>query len=75
MRLPSKRQYADYYEVIKKPIALEEIKARLDARNYASLEEVRQDFELCFKNAKRYNQRESQIWKDAKHLQVSAVQA
>jgi chromatin structure-remodeling complex subunit RSC4 len=26
----------------------------------------------CFQNAKRYNQKESQIWKDAKHLLVSS---
>ena len=70
MRLPSKRQYPDYYDVIKQPIALEDIKVRLDGNKYTSLDDVRQDFELCFKNARRYNVRESQIWRDAKSLQV-----
>ena len=71
MRLPSKRQYPDYYVQIKRPIALDDIKSKLEARDYLSLEDVRQDFEACFRNAKRYNMKESQIWRDAKFLHVS----
>ncbi|KAH9849212.1 Bromodomain-containing protein [Lenzites betulinus] len=73
MRLPSRRQYADYYVQIKRPIALDDIKAKLEANEYAFLEEVRQDFETCFRNAKRYNMKESQIWKDAKFLHKLAT--
>lgn len=72
MRLPSKRQYADYYQQIKRPIALDDIKSQLDIGAYQSFEDVRQDLETCFRNAKRYNMKESQIWKDAKSLHVSA---
>lgn len=71
MRLPSKRQYPDYYVQIKHPISLDEIKTHLDTKSYDTLEAVRQDLETCFRNAKRYNMKESQIWKDAKHLHVS----
>ena len=71
MRLPSRRQYPDYYLQIKRPIALDDIKTKLDRREYASLEDLRQDFDTCFRNANRYNMRESQIWKDAKFLHVS----
>ena len=70
LRLPSKRQFPDYYQVIKKPIALEDIQKQLEDLEYSSLEELREDFETCFKNAKKYNVRESVIWKDAKSLQV-----
>lgn len=70
MRLPSKRQYADYYQQIQNPIALDEIKSRIETGKYPSLDAVRQDLELCFKNAKKYNMRDSPIWKDAKHLHV-----
>jgi chromatin structure-remodeling complex subunit RSC4 len=70
MRLPSRRQYPDYYEQIKRPIALDDIKRRLEGGSYAFFDEVRGDFEQCFKNAKKYNMKESQIWKDAKHLHV-----
>ncbi|KAH9829449.1 Bromodomain-containing protein [Rhodofomes roseus] len=68
MRLPSKRQYPDYYVQIKKPIALDDIKAQLDALAYASFEDAKHDLETCFRNAKRYNIRESQIFQDAKVL-------
>ncbi|KAI1793092.1 Bromodomain-containing protein [Ganoderma leucocontextum] len=68
MRLPSKRQYPDYYVQIKRPIALDDIKSKLETREYATLDAVRQDFETCFRNAKRYNMKESQIFKDAKFL-------
>ena len=75
LRLPSKRQYPDYYEQIKRPIALDDIKRRLEGGGYAFFDEVKGDFELCFKNAKKYNMKESQIWKDAKHLHVSRIYA
>ncbi|KAI0078855.1 Bromodomain-containing protein [Panus rudis PR-1116 ss-1] len=68
MRLPSKRQYPDYYQQIKHPISLDEIKQQLDRGAYTSFEDVRQDLEQCFKNAKRYNMKDSQIWRDAKYL-------
>lgn len=72
MRLPSKRQYPDYYQLIKKPSSLDEIKKGLDLGTYQSLEAVKDDLELCFSNAKKYNQKDSTIWLDAKALHVCA---
>ncbi|CAL1694422.1 unnamed protein product [Somion occarium] len=68
LRLPSKRQYPDYYQQIKAPISLDEIKQKLETKAYSSFDEVKQDLERCFRNAKRYNMKDSQIWKDAKQL-------
>ncbi|KDQ63230.1 hypothetical protein JAAARDRAFT_147324 [Jaapia argillacea MUCL 33604] len=68
LRLPSRRQYPAYYTQIKRPIALDDIKTNLNSGAYSSFEEVKQDFETCFVNAKRFNIKESQIWKDAKSL-------
>jgi chromatin structure-remodeling complex subunit RSC4 len=70
LRLPSKRQYADYFQQIQNPIALDEIKSRIESGKYPNLDAVRLDLELCFKNAKKYNMKDSPIWKDAKHLHV-----
>ncbi|KAL5535989.1 hypothetical protein ACEPAF_4083 [Sanghuangporus sanghuang] len=72
LRLPSKRQFPDYYEIIKQPVALDDIKSQLENHAYASLEALREELDTCFRNAKRYNQRESVIWKDAKTLQKLA---
>lgn len=68
IRLPLKRQYPDYYFVIAQPICLDDIKKKIDDGRYPSLDDVRQDFELCFTNAKRYNMKDSPIWLDAKFL-------
>lgn len=70
IRLPSKRQYPDYYQQIKHPISLDEIRQQLEALAYGSIGAVRHDFDICFRNAKKYNMKESQIWKDAKVLHV-----
>ncbi|KAI9438434.1 RSC complex protein [Lactarius psammicola] len=68
LRLPNKRMYPDYYTIIKKPIALDKIKSQLDTGEYSSLIAVKSDLEQCFRNAKRYNLKESQIFNDAKFL-------
>ncbi|KAH0838060.1 Bromodomain-containing protein [Lanmaoa asiatica] len=68
MRLPSKRHYPDYYNFTTHPICLDDIKKKIDEDRYPSLDDVRQDFELCFANAKRYNMKDSPIWLDAKFL-------
>ncbi|KAJ7161252.1 RSC complex protein [Mycena crocata] len=68
VRKPSKKLYPDYYAFIQHPIALEDIKKQLETNVYPTLEAVRQDFELCFENAKTYNREDSDIWKDAKDL-------
>lgn len=70
VRKPSKKLYPDYYTFIEHPIALEDIKKQLESNVYPTLEAVRQDFELCFENAKLYNMKDSDIWKDAKDLLV-----
>jgi chromatin structure-remodeling complex subunit RSC4 len=71
LKRPPKRLYPDYYQIIKHPIALEDIRKRLESNGYATLEAVKQDFELCFSNAKIYNMKESAIYRDAKDLLVS----
>ncbi|KAF9270648.1 Bromodomain-containing protein [Marasmius fiardii PR-910] len=68
LKQPHRRTYPDYYVLITHPIALEDIKKKLDIRSYPSLEAVRQDLELCFTNAKAYNRKDSEIYQDAKDL-------
>lgn len=62
--------YPDYYQIIKSPIALDDIKKRLDTDAYPSMQAVRADFELLFNNALQYNMKDSVIWKDAKEMLV-----
>ncbi|XP_077556575.1 protein polybromo isoform X3 [Haemaphysalis longicornis] len=75
MKLPSRSEYPDYYEVIKKPIDMERIATRLLKNNqYDSMDDLLADFVLLFDNACKYNEPDSQIYKDALILQRIALQ-
>lgn len=63
--LPSKKDYPDYYESIKKPIDLNQIAKNILANKYKTLKQLDSDLTLMFDNAKRYNDPKSLIYKDA----------
>ncbi|XP_026728948.1 protein polybromo-1-like isoform X1 [Trichoplusia ni] len=65
MKLPSKTEYPDYYELIKNPIDMEKIAHKLKNNVYNSVNELASDFILMFDNACKYNEPDSQIYKDA----------
>ncbi|XP_075986413.1 protein polybromo isoform X2 [Anticarsia gemmatalis] len=65
MKLPSKTEYPDYYELIKNPIDMEKIAHKLKNNVYSSVNELASDFILMFDNACKYNEPDSQIYKDA----------
>ncbi|XP_050553986.1 protein polybromo-1 isoform X8 [Spodoptera frugiperda] len=65
MKLPSKIEYPDYYELIKNPIDMEKIAHKLKNNVYGSVNELASDFILMFDNACKYNEPDSQIYKDA----------
>lgn len=74
MKLPSKNEYPDYYEVIKKPINLDVISQKLKNNLYENLDDLAADFVLMFDNACKYNEPDSQIYKDALTLQRLTLQ-
>ncbi|XP_068568266.1 polybromo 1, like isoform X1 [Cebidichthys violaceus] len=67
--LPSRREYPDYYQQIKQPIALQQIRAKMKNCEYESVEQMDADLILMFENAKRYNMPNSSIYKRAFRLQ------
>ncbi|CAG9569241.1 unnamed protein product [Danaus chrysippus] len=74
MKLPSKTEYPDYYELIKNPIDMEKIAHKLKNGQYTSVNELASDFILMFDNACKYNEPDSQIYKDALILQRVCLQ-
>ncbi|XP_041985190.1 protein polybromo-1 isoform X2 [Aricia agestis] len=74
MKLPSKTEYPDYYELIKNPIDMEKIAHKLKSGSYNSVNELASDFILMFDNACKYNEPDSQIYKDALILQRVCLQ-
>ncbi|KAG8740913.1 hypothetical protein FRC10_003572 [Ceratobasidium sp. 414] len=71
MDLVSRKDYPDYYQIIKKPICLNQILKRI--KSYTSPKAFMDDVELVFTNATTYNEDHSQIWEDAKILQASSA--
>ncbi|XP_044019978.1 protein polybromo-1 isoform X3 [Aphidius gifuensis] len=74
MKLPNKNEYPDYYEVIKHPMNMEKIAASLKNSLYDSIDDLVSDFILMFDNACKYNEPDSQIYKDALILQRLVLQ-
>ncbi|TNN84387.1 Protein polybromo-1 [Liparis tanakae] len=67
--LPSRKEYPDYYQQIKQPVALHQIRAKMKNCEYENLEQMDADLTQMFENAKRYNMPNSSIYKRAFRLQ------
>lgn len=71
MEKPSKKDYPDYYEVIKEPIDMKTIDANIKSDRYSSEDELLKDFKLMFDNCREYNEDGSQIYLDADMLEAA----
>ncbi|XP_005177916.2 protein polybromo-1 [Musca domestica] len=73
-KLPSKTDYPDYYDIIKEPIDMEKIANKLKQGSYETIDELAADFLLMLENSCKYNEPDSQIYKDALVLQQLTLQ-
>lgn len=62
-KLPSKTDYPDYYEVIKKPMDMDKIGSKLKLGQYENLDDLVADLILMLDNACKFNEPDSQIYK------------
>ncbi|KAL2090722.1 hypothetical protein ACEWY4_012985 [Coilia grayii] len=69
LQLPSRKDYPDYYQQINQPISLQQIRIKIKANEYDSIEHLEADLMTMCENAKRYNVPHSQIYKKALKLQ------
>ncbi|XP_043563791.1 protein polybromo-1 isoform X2 [Chiloscyllium plagiosum] len=69
LRLPSKKDYPDYYQQIKNPMSLQQIRQKLKNNEFENLDQMEADMNLMFENAKRYNIPNSAIFKRVLKLQ------
>uniref|UniRef100_A0A3P9JXH2 Bromodomain adjacent to zinc finger domain protein 1A n=1 Tax=Oryzias latipes TaxID=8090 RepID=A0A3P9JXH2_ORYLA len=69
MKLVSKTQVPDYYDIIKKPIALSTIREKVNNCQYQSTGEFICDVELMFSNCLQYNPRHTNEAKAGVRLQ------
>jgi hypothetical protein len=66
---PDPSQFPDYYEIIEKPIAINDILRKCRAKLYADLQEFKADWSLMFANARKFNGDDSWVVEDATALQ------
>jgi Bromodomain len=59
----------DYYEIIEKPIAINDILRKCRAKLYANLLEFNADWQLMFANARKFNGDDSWVVEDAQALE------
>ncbi|KAJ2819571.1 hypothetical protein GGI24_004744, partial [Coemansia furcata] len=64
-KLPSKKEYPDYYVEIRRPIALDIMKSKITRGVYKSVSEFVEDIDLMCSNAQTYNIPESYIYEIA----------
>uniref|UniRef100_A0AAY4CCS3 Protein polybromo-1 n=1 Tax=Denticeps clupeoides TaxID=299321 RepID=A0AAY4CCS3_9TELE len=69
LQLPSRREYPDYFQQIKQPISLQQIREKMRNGEYSGIEQMDADLNIMFENAKRYNMSNSSIYKRAQKLQ------
>lgn len=75
MKLPSRRELPDYYEVIKKPLDIKKIMSRIEEAKYADFADLEKDFFQLCQNAQIYNEDTSLIYEDSIVLQKIFSQA
>ncbi|KAL3278288.1 hypothetical protein HHI36_013622 [Cryptolaemus montrouzieri] len=69
MKLPPKKDYPDYYEIIKKPLDINKILNRIEDGKYSDMADLERDFMLLCQNAQIYNEEASLIHEDSIVLQ------
>ncbi|KAK5650176.1 hypothetical protein RI129_001205 [Pyrocoelia pectoralis] len=69
MKQPSRKDYPDYYDIIKRPMDINKIVNRIDEGKYSDLQDLERDFMLLCQNAQTYNEEASVIHEDSIVLQ------
>jgi Bromodomain len=66
---PDPATFPDYYEVIEKPVAINDILRRCRSKIYNNISEFKDDWKLMFSNARKFNGDDSWVVEDAKAIE------
>ncbi|XP_066257034.1 ATP-dependent helicase brm-like [Euwallacea similis] len=69
MKLPNRKEYPEYYSIIKKPIDINKIMMYIDDGKYSDFSDLERDFMLLCQNAQIFNEEASLIHEDSIVLQ------
>lgn len=70
IKLVPRAQYPDYYIIITNPVAMDNIKKKINKEEYQNLKEFRDDIRLLCNNARTYNEDGSLLFQDANDIEV-----
>ncbi|KAF2796290.1 hypothetical protein K505DRAFT_373277 [Melanomma pulvis-pyrius CBS 109.77] len=73
IELPDKYDYPDYYQIIKNPICMNQIKKKINKKEYQSLKPFRQDIGLLCGNCRIYNEDTSLLYQDANLIEQTLL--
>merc|ERR1712141_917074 len=69
MKLPTRKELPDYYEVIRKPVDITKILTKIEDGKYEDMDVMEKDFMLLCQNTQKYNEDGSLIHEDSIVLQ------
>merc|ERR1712020_863545 len=69
MKLPTRKELPDYYEVIRKPVDISKILSKIEDGKYDDMDALERDFILLCQNTQKYNEDGSLIHEDSIVLQ------
>jgi ATP-dependent helicase STH1/SNF2 len=73
VKLPSKRDYGDYYVLIQTPICMNQIQAKIKKEEYNNINDMRKDITLMCNNCRTYNEDGSLLYSDANVMEVGFI--
>jgi ATP-dependent helicase STH1/SNF2 len=73
IELPDKYDYPDYYQIIKNPICMNQIKKKINKKEYQSLKPFRQDIGVLCGNCRIYNEDTSLLYQDANLIESTLL--
>jgi ATP-dependent helicase STH1/SNF2 len=74
IELPDKYDYPDYYQIIRSPICMNQIKKKINKKEYQSLRQFRQDIALLCNNCRTFNEDTSLLYADANLIEQTALE-
>lgn len=73
MDLPPRADYPDYYQLVAKPICMEQIAKKINKRQYQNIKQFRSDIGLLCSNCRQYNEDGSVLYQDANLIEVCSI--
>ncbi|KAF2733481.1 hypothetical protein EJ04DRAFT_269950 [Polyplosphaeria fusca] len=73
IELPDKYDYPDYYQIIRIPVCMNQIKKKINKKEYQSLKQFYQDIRTLCNNCRTYNEDTSLLYQDANLIEQTCV--